>query len=171
MVQLCTGSHQGKKNELALNCKLLEDRSNSGQSTGRCTQIPTAHTFILPLYCIIFNAINGTIFRDMMSLTTMLFRDVASPPRCSGTWHHLPPCCSGMWCHHHVVQGHGNTYHIVQGRGVTTMLFRDMASPTTMLFKDVASPTTMLFRDMASLTTMLFRDLDVPSPTPSCCVG
>ena len=84
MVQLWTGSHQGKKNELASNCKLLEDRSNLGQSTGcyiqstGCyIQIPTAHTFALPLYYTIFN----TIFRHVASLTTMLFRDldVSSP--------------------------------------------------------------------------------------------
>jgi len=34
MVHLQTGSNQGKKNELASNCKLLGDKSNSGLSTG-----------------------------------------------------------------------------------------------------------------------------------------
>jgi hypothetical protein len=88
MVQLCTGSHQGKKDELAPNCKLLEKRSNLGQSTGCCTQIPTAHTFTLPLYYVIFNTIHGTIFRDVASLTTMLFRDLDVPSP-------TPSCCVG----------------------------------------------------------------------------
>lgn len=61
MVQLQTGSYPGKKNELASNCKLLEERTNLRQSTGCCTQIPTAHTFTSPLYYTIFNTINGTI--------------------------------------------------------------------------------------------------------------
>lgn len=88
MVQLWTGSHQGKKNELASNCTLLEDRRNLGQRTACCTQTPTAHTFTLPLYYIIFNTINGTIFRDTASLTTMLFSDLDVPSPTSS-------CCVG----------------------------------------------------------------------------